>query len=91
MPVDITWTTLRNDAAARKLIWLARCQWSVDDNGELELSLGKARGQIEADQRPRHQKPDPPLQKAQGWASLRVSMGFGCVDLCDLSMEELKT
>jgi hypothetical protein len=48
MPVDITWTTLRNDAAVRKLIWPAICQWSVDDNGELELNHGKDRGQIEA-------------------------------------------
>jgi hypothetical protein len=36
------------------------------------------------------EKQDPPLPQAKGWATLRVFMRFGCVEFCDLSMEELK-
>jgi hypothetical protein len=64
MPVDITWTTLRNDAAVRKLIWLAICQWSVDNNGELELNHGKSRGQIEAGSATKTPEAGPTLAKS---------------------------
>jgi hypothetical protein len=37
-----------------------------------------------------YKKQDPPLQEAQGWATLRVFMLFCCVELCDLSVENSK-
>jgi hypothetical protein len=62
---------------------------------DLELKRSWAGSSIRSkDQQPRRnqdkkKKKDPPLQKTQGWGTLRVFLFFGFVDVGDLSMEEL--